>query len=63
MEGHDDHDMSVGGKGKLWQRMFSRKGITAISHYFIMDVLMVWKEIVTGLLVTGALAAWVPQSF
>ncbi len=63
MEGHAGHDMSVGGGGTVFQRMFSREGLTAISHFFVMDILMMWKEIVGGLLITGALAAWVPQSF
>ncbi len=63
MEGHAGHDMSVGGSGTVFQRMTSREGATAISHFFIMDILMMWKEIVAGLLITGALAAWVPQTF
>jgi uncharacterized membrane protein YraQ (UPF0718 family) len=63
MEGHAGHDMSVGGSGTILQRIFSKDGITAISHFFVMDILMMWKEIVVGLLITGALAAWVPQTF
>lgn len=63
MEGHAGHDMSVGGNGAFFQRMFSKEGVTAISHFFIMDILMMWKEIVAGLLITGSLAAWVPQRF
>ena len=63
MEGHAGHDMSVGGNGTTFQRMASKEGLTAISHFFVMDILMMWKEIVGGLLITGALAAWVPQSF
>jgi uncharacterized membrane protein YraQ (UPF0718 family) len=62
MEGHAGHDMSVGGDGTIIQRMVSKEGITAISHFFVMDILMMWKEIAAGLLVTGALAAWVPPS-
>jgi uncharacterized membrane protein YraQ (UPF0718 family) len=63
MEGHAGHDMSVEGDGNVFKRMFSRKGFTAISHFFVMDILMMGKEIVGGLLMTGALAAWVPKSF
>lgn len=63
MEGHAGHDMGVGGNGSIFQRMVSKEGVTAISHFFIMDILMMWKEIVAGLLITGALAAWVPQVF
>src|SRR5260370_8873599 len=36
MEGHADVDMSVT-EGTLWQRITSAKGLTAISHYFVMD--------------------------
>src|SRR6266851_9628144 len=63
MEGHAQMDMSVEEGGSLWQRLTSPEGITATSHYFVMDVLAVWKDIVIGLLLAGALAAWVPQDF
>lgn len=62
MEGHAEMDMSVT-EGTLWQRIASRKGLTAISHYFVMDWASVWIDIVAGLAIAGALAAWVPQSF
>src|ERR1700719_460643 len=63
MEGHAEMDMSVDEGGSLWQRLTSAKGITATSHYFVMDVIAVWKDIAVGLLLAGALAAWVPQDF
>jgi uncharacterized protein len=63
MEGHAEMDMSVEEGGSLWQRLRSAQGITATSHYFVMDVIAVWKDIVIGLLLAGALAAWVPQDF
>lgn len=62
MEGHASMDMSVSG-GSFWQKLFSGKGITAVSHYFVMDWVSVWIDIVLGLLIAGALAAWVPESF
>jgi hypothetical protein len=62
MEGHAEMDMSVT-EGSLWQRITSKDGFTATSHYFVMDVLAVWKDIVIGLLIAGALAAWVPAEF
>jgi uncharacterized membrane protein YraQ (UPF0718 family) len=62
MEGHAEMDMSVT-EGSLWQRITSKDGLTAISHYFVMDWAAVWKDIVGGLLIAGALAAWVPASF
>src|SRR5215472_17609765 len=62
MEGHAEMDMSVT-EGSLWQRITSKDGFTATSHYFVMDVLAVWKDIAAGLLIAGALAAWVPADF
>jgi uncharacterized protein len=62
MEGHAAMDMSVSG-GTFWQKLFSGKGITAVSNYFVMDVASVWVDILLGLLIAGALAAWVPDSF
>jgi uncharacterized membrane protein YraQ (UPF0718 family) len=63
MEGHAEMDMSVTEGGSLWQRMSSERGLTAISHYFVMDWAAVWLDIVGGLLIAGALAAWVPDAF
>jgi uncharacterized membrane protein YraQ (UPF0718 family) len=62
MEGHAAMDMSVSG-GSFWQKLFSEKGFTAVSNYFVMDWASVWVDIVLGLLIAGALAAWVPDSF
>jgi len=63
MEGHAEMDMSVNEGGSLWQRMTSDRGLTAISHYFVMDWAAVWLDIAGGLLIAGALAAWVPNPF
>jgi uncharacterized protein len=62
MEGHAEMDMSVA-EGSLWQRITSKDGFTATSHYFVMDLAAVWKDIAGGLLIAGALAAWVPADF
>jgi uncharacterized protein len=63
MEGHAEMDMSVRGDGSLLSRLTSSDGLTAISHYFVMDWASVWMDIVGGLLIAGALAAWVPSEF
>ena len=63
MEGHAAMDMSVPGGGSLLSRLTSQEGLTAVSHYFVMDFVSVWMDIVGGLLIAGALAAWVPPSF
>ncbi|GAC1607058.1 MAG: permease [Pseudarthrobacter sp.] len=63
MEGHAAMDMSVHSQGSFWQRLRSRNGLTAVAQYFVMDWASVWKDIVGGLLLAGAFAAWVPQSW
>jgi uncharacterized membrane protein YraQ (UPF0718 family) len=63
MEGHAAMDMSVGGEGSILARIMSPKGFTAISHYFVMDWASIWIDLVLGLLIAGALAAWVPKEF
>src|SRR6266849_5584959 len=62
MEGHTAMDMRVSG-GSFLSRLFSGRGFTAISNFFVMDWASVWVDIVLGLLIAGALAAWVPDSF
>jgi uncharacterized membrane protein YraQ (UPF0718 family) len=63
MEGHADMDMSVHGHGRIWQRLRSPAGFTATANYFVMDWAAIWIDIVGGLLIAGALAAWVPESW
>src|SRR6266699_3827407 len=62
MEGHAGMDMSIEG-GSLVSRLLSGRGFTATSHYFVMDWASVWTDVVGGLLIAGALAAWVPDTF
>jgi len=62
MEGHAAMDMSVSG-GSFFSRLLSGRGLTAVSNFFVMDWASVWVDIVLGLLIAGALAAWVPNSF
>ncbi len=62
MEGHAEMDMAVT-EGPILKRMLSGKGRTAISHYFVMDWLAVWKDIAGGLLIAGALGVLVPETF
>ncbi len=62
MQGHAEMDMSIT-EGPFLKRLFSGRGLTAISHNFWGDVTSVWTDIGLGLLIAGALAAWVPASF
>ena len=61
MEGHGEMDMSVTG-GPFVRRLFSGCGLTAVSHYFYMDIASLAGDLVLGFLIAGALAAWVPNS-
>jgi uncharacterized protein len=63
MEGHAEMDMSVRSKGPLWRRLTSPEGFTATANYFVMDWAAIWIDIFGGLLIAGALAAWVPESW
>jgi uncharacterized membrane protein YraQ (UPF0718 family) len=62
MEGHAGMDMAVTG-GSIWSRLRSPEGFTATSHYFVMDWASVWVDVAVGLLIAGALGAWVPEAF
>jgi len=63
MEGHAAMDMTIQGSGSLWQRLRSRNAFTSVSHIFVMEWAAVIRDIVGGLLIAGAVAAWVPNSF
>ena len=63
MEGHAAMDMSVQGEGSTWERLRSPQGFTSVAHVFVMEWAAVIRDIVIGLLIAGALAAWVPESW
>src|SRR5881398_2816415 len=63
MEGHAEMDMSASGQGSWWRRLRSPTGFTATADYFVMDWAAVARDVFGGLLIAGALAAWVPDSF
>jgi len=63
MEGHAAMDMSISDDGSLWHRLRSKEAMTSVSHIFIMEWAAVIRDIVLGLLIAGAIAAWVPDSF
>jgi len=63
MEGHAAMDMAVGGSGSFARRLASRDGYTAVSHVFVMEWAAVVRDLAGGLLIAGAIAAWVPDSF
>lgn len=62
MEGHAA--MSMGGQhGSGAQRLLSKTGWVTISHHYVMNWMMLWRDIGVGLLIAGALSAWVPDRF
>ena len=63
MEGHAAMDMSIKGDGSFWRRLLSAQGFTSVSHVFVMEWMAILRDLVLGLLIAGAIAAWVPESF
>jgi hypothetical protein len=63
MEGHAAMDMSIEDEGGFWHRLWSRQGLTSVSHIFVMEWAAVIRDVALGLVITGAIAAWVPNAF
>ncbi len=63
MEGHAAMDMSIQRDGSFWQRLFSAEGFTSVSHVFVMEWLAILRDLILGLFIAGAIAAWVPETF
>jgi uncharacterized membrane protein YraQ (UPF0718 family) len=63
MEGHAAMDMSIKRQGSFASRLFSGEGFTSVSHVFVMEWAAIIRDLVGGLLIAGAIAAWVPDSF
>jgi len=63
MEGHAAMDMTIQSQGSLWHRLRTRQAFTSVSHIFVMEWAAVIRDIAIGLLIAGAVAAWVPDSF
>jgi uncharacterized protein len=63
MEGHAAMDMSIAAGGPFWRRLLSRDGATSVSHIFVMEWAAVIRDVILGLLIAGAVGAWVPDAF
>jgi uncharacterized membrane protein YraQ (UPF0718 family) len=63
MEGHAAMDMSIQAGGSFRRRLLSREGYTSVSHIFVMEWAAVLRDVVLGLLIAGAVGAWVPDTF
>jgi hypothetical protein len=57
MEGHAAMDMSVPAGAPLGERL------TAVSQVYVMEWAAILRDVVLGLVIAGALAAWVPASW
>lgn len=62
MEGHAAMDMSFE-EGSFLSKIFSKKGFTVISHYFLMDWSSIWIDLLIGFVIAAVLAVLVPNSF
>jgi uncharacterized membrane protein YraQ (UPF0718 family) len=63
MEGHAAMDMAVQGDGSFWRRLLSPNGFTSVAHVFVMEWAAIIRDLVIGLLLAGAIGAWVPESW
>jgi hypothetical protein len=63
MEGHAAMDMSIAAGGSFWRRLLSREGYTSVSQIFVMEWAAVLRDVAGGLLIAGAIGAWVPDAF
>ena len=63
MEGHAAMDMSIQGDGSFLRRLLSPQGFTSVSHVFVMEWLAILRDLILGLFIAGAIAAWVPETF
>ncbi len=63
MEGHAAMDMSIAAEGSFWARLGSAEGFTAVAHVFVMEWAAILRDVVIGLLLAGAIGAWVPDSW
>jgi len=61
-EAHGEMDMSIT-DGPFLSRLLSLRAFTAISHSFYMDLHALYRDLGIGFLISGALAAWVPNSW
>lgn len=62
MEGHASMAMSAP-QGRWTERLTSKAGWIRVSHSYVMTWTMLWRDIGVGLLIAGALSAWVPNTF
>lgn len=62
MERHAAMDMSARA-GPLLEHILSPEGKTSISHYFVMNWVVIWRDIAAGLFLAGAFEVRIPKDF
>ena len=60
--GHEHEAMTLAGT-TLWQKLRDPRAHIVIAQNFAMDWSMLWKDLVGGFLIAGALSAFVPADF
>jgi uncharacterized membrane protein YraQ (UPF0718 family) len=60
--GHEHEAMALAGEA-LWQKLKDPRAHIVIAQNFAMDWSMLWKDLVAGFLIAGALSAFVPAEF
>jgi uncharacterized membrane protein YraQ (UPF0718 family) len=59
--GGHDHGAMAEERGTVWQKLGRRRTWIQVSHSFVMDWSMLWKDLALGFLIAGALSAFVPD--
>ena len=58
--GHEHGDTAEAG-GTVWQKLAQRETWVRVAQSFVMDWSMLWKDILLGFLIAGALSVFVPD--
>ncbi len=59
-DGHEHGDMAAEG-GSVWQKLSRRDTWVGVAQSFAMDWSMLWKDLLLGFLIAGALSVFVPD--
>jgi uncharacterized membrane protein YraQ (UPF0718 family) len=59
--GGHDHGAMAEAAGTVWEKLARRQTWEAVAGYFAMDVAMLWKDLLLGFVIAGALAVFVPD--
>ena len=58
--GHEHGDMAAA-DGSMWEKLSRRKTWVLVAQNFVMDWSMLWKDLLLGFLIAGALSVFVPE--